>query len=88
VPPVPFVEGTLSPAADEHDTDEESRRQRPPEQPERLLVRRRLGVATSIHHPFRRAMPAGIIGAVDELPIGVASELRARASGWGGVVCG
>jgi hypothetical protein len=76
VPPVPFVEGPLSPAADEHDPDEEPRRQRPPEQPEGLPFRQRLGIATSMHHPVRRAMPAGIIDAVDELAVGMASELR------------
>lgn len=88
VPPVPFVEGTLTPAADEHDPDEEPRRQRPPEQPEGLPFRQRLGIATSMHHPVRRAMPAGIIDAVDELPVGMASELPTKASGMGRSGCG
>jgi len=92
VPPVPFVEDTLSPATEEHDPDKEPRRQRPPEQPERLAVRQRLGIGTSTtHHPVRRPMPAGIIDAADELPTGVASELRARwrrPLEWGGVIAG
>jgi hypothetical protein len=33
-------------------------------------------------------MPAGIIGAADELPTGIASELRANASGSGWCGCG
>jgi len=91
VPPVPFVEDTLSPATEEHDPDKEPRRQRPPEQPERLAVRQRLGIGTSTHHPVRRPMPAGIIDAADELPTGVASELRARwrrLREWGRCGCG
>jgi len=91
VPPVSFVEDTLSPATEEHDPDKEPRRQRPPEQPERLAVRQRLGIGTSTHHPVRRPMPAGIIDAADELPTGVASELRARwrrLREWGRCGCG